>query len=43
MTDLETRVFTPYDDETVAYPGHGDDTKLGLERPHLAEWRKRGW
>ncbi|HEX7209445.1 MAG TPA: hypothetical protein VF241_00865 [Propionibacteriaceae bacterium] len=23
--------------------GHGDDTTLGTERPHLAEWWKRGW
>ncbi len=43
MTDLETKVFSQYDDETVVYPGHGDDTKLGNERPHLAEWRERGW
>jgi hypothetical protein len=27
----------------VVHPGHGDDTTLGIERPHLAEWRKRGW
>ena len=25
------------------YPGHGDDTTLGAERPHLAAWRERGW
>jgi hypothetical protein len=25
------------------YPGHGDDTTLGEERPHLEEWRERGW
>jgi hypothetical protein len=25
------------------YPGHGKDTTLGAERPHLAEWRERGW
>ncbi|WP_006246167.1 MBL fold metallo-hydrolase [Mycolicibacterium tusciae] len=43
MTDLETKVFSQYGDETVVYPGHGDDTKLGNERPHLAEWRERGW
>ncbi|HME49723.1 MAG TPA: MBL fold metallo-hydrolase, partial [Mycobacterium sp.] len=24
-------------------PGHGDDTTLGAERPHLDEWRARGW
>jgi glyoxylase-like metal-dependent hydrolase (beta-lactamase superfamily II) len=30
-------------DETWVYPGHGDDTTLGVERPHLGEWRARGW
>jgi hypothetical protein len=25
------------------YPGHGDDTTLGAERPKLSEWRDRGW
>ena len=30
-------------DETWVYPGHGNDTTLGAERPHLAEWRARGW
>jgi glyoxylase-like metal-dependent hydrolase (beta-lactamase superfamily II) len=43
MDDLESRVFDRLPDETVVYPGHGDDTTLGAERPHLAEWRARGW
>jgi glyoxylase-like metal-dependent hydrolase (beta-lactamase superfamily II) len=43
MSDLETNVFGRYDDDTIVYPGHGDDTTLGVERPHLAEWRARGW
>jgi hypothetical protein len=25
------------------YPGHGSDTTLGAERPHLDEWLERGW
>jgi hypothetical protein len=25
------------------YPGHGKDTTLGTERPHVQEWRARGW
>jgi hypothetical protein len=25
------------------YPGRGGDTTLGAERPHLADWRARGW
>jgi glyoxylase-like metal-dependent hydrolase (beta-lactamase superfamily II) len=43
MDDLEQRVFAVLPDDTVVYPGHGDDTTLGRERPHLAEWRARGW
>ena len=29
--------------ETVVHPGHGKPTTLGAERPHLEEWRARGW
>jgi glyoxylase-like metal-dependent hydrolase (beta-lactamase superfamily II) len=43
MDDLEERVFGPLADETWVYPGHGGDTTVGSERPHLAEWRARGW
>ena len=43
MDDLEQRVFGTLDDSTVVYPGHGSDTTLGEERPHLGEWRERGW
>jgi len=43
LDDVTSRVFEVYDDSTVIYPGHGDDTTLGAERPHLAEWRERGW
>ena len=41
--DLESRVFGELPDDTWVYPGHGDDTTLGTERPHLDEWRDRGW
>lgn len=43
LDDVSTRLFDVYDDSTVIYPGHGDDTVLGAERPHVAEWRARGW
>jgi glyoxylase-like metal-dependent hydrolase (beta-lactamase superfamily II) len=43
MTDLETKVFGRLADNTWVYPGHGDDTTLGAERPHLKEWWDRGW
>ncbi len=29
--------------ETLVLPGHGDDTTIGAERPHLQEWIDRGW
>jgi len=43
MTDLEARVFAELPDGTWVYPGHGADTTIGTERPHLQEWRARGW
>lgn len=41
--DVKSKLFDRYDDNTVVYPGHGDDTTLGAERPYLGEWRERGW
>jgi glyoxylase-like metal-dependent hydrolase (beta-lactamase superfamily II) len=41
--DVTERVFDVYADDTWVYPGHGGDTTLGVERPHLDEWRARGW
>ena len=43
LGDVTSKVFDVYGDATVVYPGHGDDTTLGTERPHLGEWRERGW
>ncbi|MQA76929.1 MAG: MBL fold metallo-hydrolase [Streptosporangiales bacterium] len=43
MNDLERKVFGALPDDTWVYPGHGKDTTLGAERPHLGEWRARGW
>ncbi len=43
MDDLEERIFERFDDATWIYPGHGKDSTLGTERPHLGEWRARGW
>jgi glyoxylase-like metal-dependent hydrolase (beta-lactamase superfamily II) len=43
MDDVGARVFDVLPDETWFYPGHGDDSTLGAERPHLQEWRERGW
>jgi glyoxylase-like metal-dependent hydrolase (beta-lactamase superfamily II) len=43
VDEVETKVFDRLPDDTWFYPGHGDDSTIGAERPHLAEWRARGW
>jgi glyoxylase-like metal-dependent hydrolase (beta-lactamase superfamily II) len=43
MDDLEAKVFGTLLDETWFYPGHGNDSTLGAERPALPVWRERGW
>lgn len=42
VTGLSEKVFDPLPDETWVYPGHGKDTTLGAERPHLEKWRGGG-
>jgi glyoxylase-like metal-dependent hydrolase (beta-lactamase superfamily II) len=43
IDDVEAKLFGALPEDTWFYPGHGDDSTLGAERPHLAEWRERGW
>ena len=43
IDDVSERVFDKLPDDTWFYPGHGDDSTLGAERPKLPEWRERGW
>ena len=43
LGDVETKLFDRLPDDTWFYPGHGKDSTLGIERPHLGEWRARGW
>jgi glyoxylase-like metal-dependent hydrolase (beta-lactamase superfamily II) len=43
LADVTTKLFDRLPDETWVYPGHGNDTTLGAERPQLPEWRARGW
>lgn len=43
VDDVEAKLFGELPDSTWFYPGHGGDSTLGTERPHLAEWRERGW
>lgn len=42
IRSIQQRLFTLPDD-TVVLPGHGGDTTIGAERPHLQEWIDRGW
>lgn len=43
MQSLENRMFRAFDPETIVLPGHGLDTTLATEAPHLDEWYARGW
>ena len=43
IDEVETKVFDRLPDDTWFYPGHGDDSTIGAERPHLEGWRARGW
>jgi glyoxylase-like metal-dependent hydrolase (beta-lactamase superfamily II) len=43
LHDVRTKLFDRLPDETWFYPGHGNDSTLGDERPHLDEWAERGW
>jgi glyoxylase-like metal-dependent hydrolase (beta-lactamase superfamily II) len=41
IASIRDRLLTLPSD-TVVHTGHGDDTAIGLEAPHLAEWVARG-
>jgi len=43
IDEVSTKIFDRLPDDTWFYPGHGNDSTLGAERPHLGEWRERGW
>ena len=40
---IESRLFRPFDSETLIWPGHGAPSTLGAESPSLQEWIDRGW
>ena len=42
IRSIQQRLFTLPDD-TIVLPGHGEQTTIGTERPHLQEWIDRGW
>lgn len=43
LNDVSERLFDMPPDDTWFYPGHGDDSTLGEQKPHLNEWRERSW
>ncbi len=43
IASIEQRIFAPYRDDTVIWPGHGANSTLGVERPNLDTWIERGW
>lgn len=43
ITSIDRRLFATLPDETIVMPGHGDDTSISSEKPHLQEWIDRGW
>jgi glyoxylase-like metal-dependent hydrolase (beta-lactamase superfamily II) len=43
IDSIERRLFAKLSDDTLVLPGHGEDTTIGTERPHLDEWIQRGW
>lgn len=43
IRSIEDRIFRRFDPDTIVLPGHGDDTTIGTETPHLDEWLARGW
>ncbi len=43
IRSIDERLFSKLAPDTIVMPGHGDDTTIGRERPHLQEWVDRGW
>ena len=43
MSDLQRKIFDRLPDDTWFYPGHGNDSTLGAERPSIPEWLARRW
>ena len=43
IRSIEDRLFSALPEETLVLPGHGEDTTIGRESPHLQEWIDRGW
>jgi glyoxylase-like metal-dependent hydrolase (beta-lactamase superfamily II) len=42
IQSIDNKLFT-FPPDTIVLPGHGLDTTIGTERPHLQTWVDRGW
>jgi glyoxylase-like metal-dependent hydrolase (beta-lactamase superfamily II) len=43
ITSIDERIFGVFADDVKIWPGHGRESTIGTERPHLDEWVERGW
>jgi glyoxylase-like metal-dependent hydrolase (beta-lactamase superfamily II) len=43
IRSIDERLFSRFSADTIVLPGHGTDTTIGNESPHLQEWVDRGW
>ena len=43
ITSIDERIFGVFADDVTIWPGHGTESTIGAERPHLDEWVERGW
>lgn len=43
IDSIDNRIFRRFAADTLVMPGHGADTTVGAESPHLQEWADRGW
>lgn len=43
IESIDRLLFARLPADTLVLPGHGADTTIGSERPHLDEWAARGW
>jgi len=43
ITSIDDRIFSVFADDVTIWPGHGGESTIGAERPHLDDWVERGW
>lgn len=43
LKSIDNLLFAKLDTQTIVMPGHGDDTTIGTESPHIQKWADRGW